>query len=99
LCRRRRCRPFCPAPVNFETFRSPYESPDEALARSEARRTVRSAIIDLPEKYQEILTLCDLEQLSADEAARHLKSSISLVKARLFRARRMLSAELNRRAA
>jgi RNA polymerase sigma-70 factor (ECF subfamily) len=86
-------------PVNFEMFRSSCESPDEILARAEARRTVRSAITDLPEKYQEILTLCDLEQLSAYEAARQLKSSISLVKTRLFRARRMLSAAVSRRAA
>jgi RNA polymerase sigma-70 factor, ECF subfamily len=97
--RRRRCRPICPAPVNFDAFQSSSESPEDALARSEARRTVRSAITDLPEKYQEILTLCDLEQLSANEAARQLQSSISLVKALLFRARRMLCAALKEQAA
>ena len=97
--RRRRCRPSCPVPVNFETFRSSCESPDEVLARSEARRTVRSAIARLPKKYQEILNLCDLKQLSARDAARQLKSSIPLVKTRLFRARHMLATALNRDAA
>jgi RNA polymerase sigma-70 factor, ECF subfamily len=97
--RRQRCRPFCPAPVNFETFRSPCESPDEALARSEARRTVRMAIAGLPQKYREILILCELEQLSGDEAARQLKSSLSSVKIRLFRARHMLSTALHTAAA
>ena len=99
LYRRQRCRPFCPEPANFDTFRSSCGSPDEALARSEARRTVRSAIAELPEKYREILILCELEQLSMDEAARQLKSSISLVKTRLFRARHMLSAAVNKYAA
>jgi len=94
--RRRRCRPFCSVPVNFETFRSSSESPEEALARSEARRTIRSAIASLPKKYREILTLCELEQLSGEEAARRLKSSPSSVKTRLFRARHMLSAALRR---
>jgi RNA polymerase sigma-70 factor, ECF subfamily len=99
LHRRQRCRPFCPAPVNFETFRSSCESPDEVLARSEAGRTVRGAIAGLPKKYREILNLCDLKQLSAKETARELKSSVPLVKTRLFRARHMLSAALNREAA
>ena len=93
--RRQRCRPFCSEPVNFEVFRSLCDSPDEAFARSEARRTVRSAIADLPEKYREILTLCELKQLSLDEAARQLKSSLSLVKTRRFRARQMLSTALD----
>jgi RNA polymerase sigma-70 factor (ECF subfamily) len=94
--RRRRCRPFCPAPVNFETFHSSSESPEQALSRSEARRTIRSAVASLPKKYREILTLCELEQLSGEEAARRLKSSLSSVKARLFRGRHMLYARLRR---
>jgi RNA polymerase sigma-70 factor, ECF subfamily len=95
--RRRRSRPSCfPATnLNLESFRSSCESPDEALARSEARRTVRSAISRLPEKYREILILCDLEELSAREAAQRLKSTIPSVKTRLFRARHMLSKALN----
>jgi RNA polymerase sigma-70 factor (ECF subfamily) len=94
--RRQRRRPFCPAPANIEAFPSQCESPEQAFTRSEARLTVRTAIAELPRKYREILTLCDLEQLSAREAAQRLKSSIPLVKTRLFRARHMLSAALNR---
>jgi len=99
LYRRRRSRPFSSVPANWETLRSPCESPDETLARSEARRTVHNAIARLPKKYKEILILCDLKQLSAKETARQLKSSIPLVKTRLFRARHMLSASINRDAA
>ena len=97
--RRQRHRPFCSALANLETLPSSWGSPDKTLARLEARRTVRSAIAGLPNKYREILTLCDLKQLSAKETARELKSSIPLVKTRLFRARHMLSTALNRDAA
>ena len=97
--RRQRRRQFYSAPANLEAFPSQLESPNQALARSEARLTVRTAISKLPRKYREILTLCDLEQLTARETAQRLKSSISLVKSRVFRARHMLSAALNRDAA
>jgi RNA polymerase sigma-70 factor (ECF subfamily) len=93
--RRQRSRPFCLTSENLEAFRSDYESPAEVLARSELHSRVHAAIARLPNKYREILTLCDLEQLSAQETARRLKSSISLVKTRLFRARRMLSTALD----
>jgi DNA-directed RNA polymerase specialized sigma24 family protein len=43
--------------------------------------------------------LCELEQLSGEEAAQRLKASLSSVKTRLFRARHMLSAALRRDAA
>jgi RNA polymerase sigma-70 factor, ECF subfamily len=99
LHRRRRCRPFCLPSTDFETVRSSCDSPEQALTSSEAQRRVRRAIASLPQKYREILTLCELEELSRRQAARHLKSSISLVKSRLFRARRMLCAALNRKAA
>jgi RNA polymerase sigma-70 factor, ECF subfamily len=96
LYRRQRCRPCCSAPENLEAFPSGCESPEEALARSEIRLTLHAAIATLPRKYRDVLTLCDLEQLGAQETAERLKSSIPLVKTRLFRARRMLSAALHR---
>ena len=96
LYRRQRCRPIYSELANFEFFRSSCDSPDEAFTRSEARRIVRNAIARLPEKYREIITLCELEQLSLDEAARKLKASLSLVKTRRFRARKMLSVALNK---
>jgi RNA polymerase sigma-70 factor (ECF subfamily) len=96
--RRQRSRPSCSTPENLEAFPSHCESPEEALARSEIRLTVHAAIARLPGKYRDVLTLCDLEQLGAEETAGRLKSSIPLVKTRLFRARRMLSAALHRSA-
>ena len=80
-----------PAPVDMDTIASHCDSPHRTLEQAEARRTVRSAIAELPAKYRQILILRDLQQLSAQETARWLQSSIPLVKTRLFRARLMLS--------
>ncbi|MBV8830184.1 MAG: sigma-70 family RNA polymerase sigma factor [Acidobacteriaceae bacterium] len=99
LHRRGRSRPFCLPITNLENVRSWGESPEQTLARLEARLTVRRAIAGLPNKYREILTLCDLQQLTIHEAARQLKSSTSLVKTRLFRARHMLAKALKQDAA
>jgi RNA polymerase sigma-70 factor (ECF subfamily) len=98
LHRRNRSRPSCSAPEILEAYPSHYESPVEIAARSEIYLTVHTAIARLPEKYRDILILCDLQQLSAQEAARHLRASIPLVKTRLFRARRMLSTRLHKAA-
>jgi RNA polymerase sigma-70 factor (ECF subfamily) len=98
LYRRQRSRPFCSTLDNLEAFPSYYESPEQALARSEIRRTVHAAIASLPRIYRDILILCDLEQLSVQEAAGRLKSSIPAVKTRLFRARRLLSTALHKSA-
>jgi RNA polymerase sigma-70 factor, ECF subfamily len=88
--RRQRRGPCYPQPENFNKLASISDSPEEATARSESCRIIRSAIGRLPTKYREILTLCDLEQLTAPETARRLKSSVPLVKTRRFRARHML---------
>lgn len=50
--RRQRRRPLCQALANFETFPSPWGSPDRTLARLEARRTARSAIAGLPKNIE-----------------------------------------------
>jgi RNA polymerase sigma-70 factor, ECF subfamily len=94
--RRQRCRPSYTELSHLERLPSSCESPEQALRRSEAGRTVRSAIDDLPGKYKQILVLCDLEQLTAPEIARRMKWTVAAVKTRRFRARRLLSAALKR---
>ena len=51
-------------------------------------------MVGLPAIYRQVLILHDLEQRSTEETARSLESSISAVKTRLHRARRMLSKAL-----
>jgi len=94
--RREKCRPLCLPPGNLDALVSHDESPHQSLARVEVARAVRRAVERLPAKYSQILILRDLEQLSQQETARCLQSSIPAVKTRLFRARVKLLASLRR---
>jgi RNA polymerase sigma-70 factor (ECF subfamily) len=80
-----------PLATTLDTCVSHSESPHEALARVEARQTIRSAVAGLPEKYRQVLLLCDLDEFTTREAAQRLQSGMPVIKSRLFRARRMLS--------
>jgi RNA polymerase sigma-70 factor (ECF subfamily) len=89
--RRDRRSPTGLAATGLDVCASHEESPYQALARAEARQTIRTAIARLPEKYRRVLILRDLDELNTHEAARCLQSGIPLLKSRHFRARRMLS--------
>lgn len=58
------------------------------------RVTIQQALSELPKEYVEVLVLCDLEDLSTQEAADILKISLSALKSRLYRARRTLRDKL-----
>jgi RNA polymerase sigma-70 factor (ECF subfamily) len=88
--RRERRKPTYQAFSDSDTFASPYESPLQALTRAETTEVVQNAVVELPEKYRQVLKLREFEQLSMGEIAESLHTSIPAVKARLFRARRML---------
>jgi len=65
------------------------EAPDVAIVREEDRRRVHRALRHLPPDYRAIMVLRHFQQLAYDEIARVLGLSLSQVKTRLFRARRM----------
>ena len=94
--RRERCRPTCQPIGGLDAFVSQSESPHQSFARVHATQAVRNAVVILPDKYRQVLILRDLEQLSARETAQRLQSSIPAVKTRLFRARLMLLAAIER---
>lgn len=96
LFRREQRRPTCQPLSDLDAFASPSESPHQSFARVQATQAVRNAVVRLPDKYRQVLILRDLEQLSARETAEWLQSSIPAVKTRLFRARLLLSATLER---
>lgn len=56
--------------------------------------TVHQALRDLPEEYRNPLVLCDLEEVSAKEAAEILGISVPALKSRLYRGRRALREKL-----
>lgn len=94
--RRERCRPLCLTLVDLNAFASLDESPYQSLARVELAQVIRSAVAGLPAKYRQVLILRDLKELSERETAQWLELSIPAVKTRLFRARLMLLAALQR---
>jgi len=70
------------------------ELPSEVVERNEIRKLIARAVNMLPDIYQQVFVLRDVEQLNSDDTAVILKISISLVKVRLHRARMMLRAAL-----
>lgn len=94
--RREQRRPLCQAISDLNIHPSSCESPHQSFARVEAAEAVRRAVLGLPSKYRQVLVLRDLQELDERETARWLKLTIPAVKTRLFRARLMLSAALQR---
>jgi len=64
--------------------------PLEDLTRAETIETVRKAVLSLPEKYREVVVLCDLQEMSYVETAAVLGCAIGTVRSRLHRARSLL---------
>jgi len=62
--------------------------------KSALRVTVHQALNQLPREYHDPLVLCDLEDLSAKEAADILEISVPALKSRLYRGRRALRDKL-----
>jgi RNA polymerase sigma-70 factor, ECF subfamily len=56
---------------------------------------VRQAIATLPENYREIVVLCELEEMSYEEAASALDCPVGTVRSRLHRARALLAEKLH----
>lgn len=75
------------------------ELPPDGLVHSNEDKTalrmaVQQALKDLPQEYRDPLILCDLEDISAKEAAEVLKISVPALKSRLYRGRRALRDKL-----
>ena len=60
----------------------------------ERRDCVRSAVLSLPPEFRETVVLCELEEMSYEEAARVLECPVGTVRSRLHRGRALLLAKL-----
>jgi len=67
------------------------QRPDEAAGRKEIEEKVQQALNTLPEKFKMAIILCDIEELSYEEAAKVLNCDKMTVGSRLSRARAMLA--------
>ncbi|HWP42092.1 MAG TPA: RNA polymerase sigma factor [Blastocatellia bacterium] len=60
------------------------------LTRNEMIEAVRQAVLALPAHYREVVVLCDLHEMSYDEAASALDCAVGTIRSRLHRARALL---------
>ena len=70
-------------------------TPDEYAEHNETQRIVRQAISELSAEYKEVITLCDVEDMSYDDISLILKCPVGTVKSRLNRARKALRKKLS----
>jgi RNA polymerase sigma-70 factor, ECF subfamily len=60
----------------------------------ECRELIRTAVLELPWEFRETVVLCELEELSYEEAARLLECPVGTIRSRLHRGRALLLAKL-----
>lgn len=64
------------------------------LVQTERLERVQSAIASLPDHYRQVIVICDLCELSYEEAACRLGCAVGTVRSRLSRARALLAEKL-----
>lgn len=70
------------------------EDPLAEFTRNEVIDSVRQAILALPAHYREVVILCNLQEMSYEEAASVIGCAVGTVRSRLHRARAMLIEKL-----
>lgn len=75
--------------------------PDPVADLSTAQEidALRRAVLSLPVRYREVVVLCDLQDLSYDDAASALECAVGTVRSRLHRGRALLEAKMRARLA
>jgi RNA polymerase sigma-70 factor (ECF subfamily) len=72
------------------------ESPSAAVLRAEIRRILEQRIDELPVAYRTVFVMREVNDMSVEETAQCLSIPSSTVRTRLFRARALLRASLER---
>ena len=69
-------------------------TPMHWAAQQERTERVRAAVLELPAEFREAVVLCELEELSYEEAAQLSGCPIGTIRSRLHRGRALLMAKL-----
>jgi RNA polymerase sigma-70 factor, ECF subfamily len=93
----RRERLFGPIAENQDVLGDCVLDLADDLVRKEQAMRVRHAILSLPRKYREVIVLCAFQELSYEQAARVIGSSIGTVRSRMHRAKQLLVRKLKER--
>ena len=75
----------------LENLRTPTPSPAESFREEEKKEKVCQAIARLPLRFQEVIILRYLGELTYQEIAKNLKIREGTVKSRLFKAKKLLA--------
>ena len=70
------------------------QTPAAWAEQKQRAEQIRAAVMDLPPEFREAVVLCELEELSYEEAARLLDCPIGTIRSRLHRARALLLTKL-----
>jgi RNA polymerase sigma-70 factor (ECF subfamily) len=70
------------------------KTPAQWVELKQRREMVRDAVMQLPVEFREAIVLCELEELSYEEAANALECPIGTIRSRLHRGRALLLAKL-----
>jgi RNA polymerase sigma-70 factor (ECF subfamily) len=71
-----------------------FTTPATQAEKRERADHVRAAVLDLPPEFREAVVLCELEELSYEEAAQMAGCPIGTIRSRLHRGRALLMARL-----
>ena len=94
----RSLRPVVPLPGDeTDTARRLAIEPDplEDMSRRRHQDALRRALVGLPVHYREAIVLCDLQELTYEDAARTLGCAIGTVRSRIHRGRGLLARALS----
>ncbi len=69
-------------------------SPLEEIAQAERIDALRRAVLTLPVPYREAVVLCDLQEMTYEEAAAALDCAVGTIRSRLHRGRALLAAKM-----
>lgn len=88
--------PHGEAGMNGRAAREPRDAhtPHSQAEAAERAGRVRAAILELPAEFREAVVLCELEELSYEEAAQRMDCPVGTVRSRLHRGRVLLLAKL-----
>lgn len=97
LRRRRTLRAIVEREETASMSKDPFApSPDQEAYSSELRSLIEDALDRIPARYRSVLVMRDVEGMTTEEAADALDLAPTTVRVRLFRARRLMRAELGR---
>ncbi|MGH9662419.1 MAG: RNA polymerase sigma factor [Bryobacteraceae bacterium] len=89
-----RDRRYLPLDEEDEDTGAAADNPLDDLTRGESLESLRQAVLALPSRYREVVVLCDLEELSYEDAARALDCAVGTVRSRLHRGRELIARKL-----